>query len=145
MRSPLFAALLAAAAFACAGGTGADIPAQAEPAGSSTPALVDQLRRAGLEVTDAGTVQQPFFAVPGHVYQVAGRDLQVYEFASAAEAEQAAAQVAPSGSPIGTTMVTWMAAPHFFRKDRLVVNYIGTSDQVLTELRRILGPQFAGR
>lgn len=42
-------------------------------------------------------------------------------------------------------MVTWVAAPHFFRKDRLVGNDIGTSEKVLTALEQVLGSQFAGR
>lgn len=107
--------------------------------------LVDALRREGLTLQDAGSVEQPFYSVPAHVYQVEGRDLQVYEFASAAEAETAAAQVAPDGGSIGTHSMAWMAPPHFFRKDRLVVNYIGTSSNMLAALGRILGPQFAGR
>jgi len=90
-------------------------------------------------------VEQPFFTVPAHVYVVSGSDLQVYEFASAAEAEEAASRVAPDGGSIGTTMVSWMAPPHFFRKDRLLANYLGTSEKTLAELRRLFGPQFAGR
>ena len=131
----------------CAGGTTPDTstaPA-AEPASLNATTLARSLRTAGLNVQDAGTVQQPFFTVPAQVYQVEGRDLQVYEFATPADAERAASQVAPTGSPIGTSMVTWMAPPHFFRKDRLIANYIGTSDKVLSELQRIFGPQFAGR
>lgn len=130
----------------CAGGT-VDAPAShtAAPSSISGAAVVAALRDAGLELRDGGMVEQPFFSVPAHVYLIEGRDLQLYEFASEADAEQAAARVAPSGSPIGTTMVTWMARPHFFRKGRLIVNYVGTSERVLSELQRLLGPQFAGR
>ena len=139
--------LTTAIVMSCAGGTTADRPAAPAPETASLNAatLAGSLRTAGLAVQDAGKVEQPFFAVPAQVYQVEGRDLQVYEFATPADAERAATQVAPTGSPIGTSMVTWMAPPHFFRKDRLIVNYIGTSDKVLSELQRLLGPQFAGR
>lgn len=113
--------------------------------GMSGAVLVNALRNAGLAVRDAGAVQQPFFSVPAHVYQIESRDVQIYEFGSPAEAEKAAALVAPDGGSIGTNSMAWMAPPHFFRKDRLVVNYIGTSAKVLTELERLLGPQFAGR
>lgn len=148
-RRLLPALLICAAAMVagCAGRPAGDDPAAAGAGTASLTAasLVDALRGAGLTVRDGGTVSQPFFSVPARVYEIDGRDLQIYEFASPAAAEQAAADVAPSGSPIGTAMVTWMSDPHFFRKDRLVVNYIGTSDAVLAELRRLLGPQFAGR
>jgi hypothetical protein len=110
----------------------------------TTTSLVASLRSAGLSLEDAGMVEQPFFTVPAHVYTVEG-DLQIYEFRSAADAERAAAEVAPNGTSIGTSQVSWMAAPHFFRKDRLVVNYLGSSPNVLAELQRILGAQFAGQ
>ena len=132
----------------CAAAPDGDLPTAPtanQSSGLNASSLADSLRRAGLSVRDVGTVEQPFFSVPARVFQVEGRDLQVYEFASAADAASATSQVSPTGSPIGTSMVTWMAPPHFFRKDRLVVNYIGTSETVLTELQRLLGPQFAGR
>lgn len=147
-RTALAAGLTTFLLLACAAGSGSDTPtapAASESSALTAASLVDSLRRAGLTLEDAGTVEQPFFSVPAHVYQVEGRDLQVYEFATAADAQAAVAQVSPTGSPIGTSMVTWMAAPHFFRKDRLVVNYIGTSEKVLAALEQVLGPQFAGR
>lgn len=103
------------------------------------------LRNAGLTVRDAGMVEQPFFPVPARVYVVSDEDVQVYEFPSAAEAERAAATVSPSGSTIGTTSMSWMAPPHFFRKDRLIVNHLGSNEKVLRALQALLGPQFAGR
>lgn len=115
------------------------------PGPLSVASVADALRAAGLKVEDAGRVEQPFFGVPAHVFTVEGNDVQVYEFAGAAAAGKAAAQVAPNGGSIGTTMLSWMAPPHFFRKDRLIVNYIGTSETTLTALRNLLGPQFAGR
>jgi hypothetical protein len=131
---------------ACAGGSaGRPSTPASEASGTTASSVVASLRDAGLEIRDAGTVEQPFFGVPARVFVVEGRDLQLYEFASATHAEQAASQVAPGGSPIGTSMVTWMAPPHFFRKDRVIANYVGTSERVLTELRRVFGPQFAGR
>lgn len=132
----------------CAGGPNGDIPSgpsAANATASSKASLVNALREAGLEVRDAGFVQQPFFSVPAHVYVVDDHDLQMYEFASAAEAEAAAAEVAPDGGSIGTHAMSWMAPPHFFRKDRLVVNYLGDSQKTLDQLTRFLGPQFAGR
>lgn len=95
-------------------------------------------------VDDAGMVEQPFFDVAAHVFVVEGDDMQVYVFGTAAAAETAASRVAPSGHAIGTTKMSWMAPPHFFRKGRLIVNYLGTAERTLTELRRQLGPQFAG-
>jgi hypothetical protein len=145
MRPWITAGLVIVLLSNCAGRTATDTTAPPATQAFSASSLIDSLRQSGLTLRDAGTVEQAFFVVPARVYVIDDRDLQIYEFATSAQAQDAARQVAPSGSPIGTTMVTWMADPHFFRKDRLIVNYIGTSDRVLGELQRLLGPQFAGR
>lgn len=116
--------------------------AAAPTSGDAT--LAEQLRAAGLTVTDGGTIEQPFFTRQARVLRIGDDDLQLYEFATAAEAEQAAAQVAPGGGSIGTVSMHWMAPPHFFRKERLIAIYIGSNARTLAELERILGPQFAG-
>lgn len=107
--------------------------------------LADDLRAAGLRVEDAGQVEQPFFSVPAHVYRVEGGDVQVYEFPSEEVASAEAAKVAPSGMTIGTSSMHWMAPPHFFRRGRTIVNYLGDDARVLAELERLMGKQFAGR
>lgn len=78
------------------------------------------------------------------MFRVNGEDLQVYEFASADAASRAAAEVAPDGRSIGTTMMTWMAPPHFFRKDRVIAIHLGSNADVTRALREIMGTQFAG-
>jgi len=116
---------------------------------AATPAadhsVADALRAAGFTVRDAGTVEQPFFRVPAHVLVVNDEDLQLYEFPSAAAAEAAAATIDPAGTTIGTSKMAWMAPPHWFRKDRLLANYLGSAPKTLAELERIFGPQFAGQ
>ena len=92
-----------------------------------------------------GTLRQPFFSVPAQVFTTDGSDLQIYAFGSAESAAKAAAQVSAGGGTIGTTSVAWMAPPHFFRKDKLIAISIGGSPGVQSELKRIFGPQFAGR
>jgi hypothetical protein len=113
------------------------------PSASSVPSVAAALRAAGLTVEDAGIVEQPFFTGRAHVYVVEG-DVQVYEFASANAAQQAAAQVSPTGGSIGTQHMSWMAPPHFFRKENLVVIYLGSSAKVLAELQNLMGVEFAG-
>ena len=126
------------------GCTAASSPSSGTDSSAAT-ALADQLRAAGLTVEDAGVVEQPFFSVPARVFIVDGNDVQVYAFASASDAERAAAQVGPTGSTIGSSSMSWLAPPHFFRRDTLVVNYLGSSQKTVRELQRLLGPQFAGQ
>lgn len=111
----------------------------------AAPPLADELRAAGLQVEDAGQVEQPFFPVPAHVYIVEGGDVQVYQFESEEAAQTHAAKVSPNGSSIGTSAMHWMAPPHWFRRRATIVNYLGDNPKVLAALERLMGPQFAGR
>jgi len=106
--------------------------------------LVDDLRATGATVESAGELTQPFFSVNGQVITVNGSDVQVFEYADAAAAEAEAALVSPDGSSIGTSMVGWVASPHFYRVEKLIVLYIGGSEAVTAALESVLGQQFAG-
>lgn len=125
-------------------------PATAEPAVHADPVLsadhlITRLRADGLTVEAVGGLDQPFFSVPGRLIRVAGADVQVFEYASAAEASADAGQIAPDGGSIGTHQVSWLAAPHFYTAGRLIVLYVGDDPAVLAELETVLDPPIAGR
>jgi hypothetical protein len=107
--------------------------------------LVDTLRAAGAEVEPGDTVEQAFFSVTGQIIKVNSMDVQVFEYESAEAMEADAAQVAPDGGSIGTSMVMWVEAPHFFKSGRVLVLYVGDDAAVLDLLESVLGEQFAGR
>ncbi|HYS52200.1 MAG TPA: nuclear transport factor 2 family protein [Thermoanaerobaculia bacterium] len=111
---------------------------------ASIDALVSALRKAGFDVKKASEIRQPFFSVPAQVFTVEGEELQLYQFGDAAIASREASKIAPSGSPIGTSMVTWMAPPHIFRKEALIAIYIGRNPRVRDALVSALGAQIAG-
>ena len=112
--------------------------------------LIDHLRGAGLTVEIAGEVEQPFFATTGALLRISGGEIaqpaevQVYNYETAEAAAADARQIGPDGNPT-TTMITWVAPPHFFRKERVLALYVGTDAAVLARLTDALGPQFAGR
>ena len=106
--------------------------------------LIDHLR-ASTTVVPAGSVNQPGLSVTGYLIKVNGEDVQVYEYADEDAANTEASHISPDGGTIGTTMVDWVAPPHFFKKGRIIVLYVGTTPSVLQVLRMNLGPQFAGR
>ncbi|MBI4786017.1 MAG: hypothetical protein HY782_03100 [Chloroflexi bacterium] len=131
-------------------------PSSAPPAGapSVSPSgnsiggyneLVAALRAAGATVEPAGNVEQLFFTVRGRIVKVNGGDVQVYEFSDNAAMEQQAATVSPAGSPVGTTMISWVAPPHFYKKGRVIALYVGDEPKVKDALAAVLGAQFAGR
>ena len=119
--------------------------------------FVDNLRAKGLTVDPVGNVEQPFLRAKGTLLRISGGDLrqpaevQSYDYNDtdfggngAAAAESDAQQIGPDGIP-RTAMITWVAPPHFFRKERAFVIYVGDDEAVLKVLAEALGPQFAGR
>jgi hypothetical protein len=106
--------------------------------------VVDGLRGAGATAEAAGEVSQQFLSVKGQAISVNGEQVQVFEYANEAALEADAATVSPDGSTVGTTMITWVATPHFYRSGTVMVLYIGDDAGTLKALERILGPQFAG-
>lgn len=101
--------------------------------------LVEALRAGGATVEPAGEIQQPFFSVAGRALTVDGAQVQVFEYASDQAAQEEAKQIAPDGASIGTTMVTWVATPHFYTAGRLIVLYVGDDPAVLKALEAVLG------
>ena len=106
--------------------------------------LIDNLRAAGATVEPAGEVEQAFLSPLGYVITVNGVEVQTFEYPNDAAAEAEAATVAPDGGSIGTTMVTWVETPHFFRQGRVIALYVGEDAGITALLESVLGPQFAG-
>ncbi len=102
------------------------------------------LRAAGATVVPEEPVRQPFFAVEGRILDVDGEGIQVFEYRDAAAAEAQARLVSADGNQIGTSKPLWVGTPHFFRKGRLLVLYLGENRRTIDLLKTVLGPQFAG-
>jgi hypothetical protein len=143
--------IMAAPSAACAPKSQvADVPDAGSTASHGGPvedyvSLVDALRMMGATVEPGDTVEQAFFSVTGQIIKVNGADVQVFEYESAEAMEADAAQVSADGGSIGTSMVTWIAAPHFFKTGRVLVLYVGDDAAVFDLLKPVLGEQFAGR
>ena len=140
-RVPAFAMLaaLSVGALACA-----STPARST-VGLDFNGLAEALRAGGATVVTGEPVRQPFFSVPGRILVVNAEDVQIFEYDDASAAQADAARVSQDGGSIGTTIISWMAPPHFFRRDRLNAIYVGSNASVLAALSSSLGPQFAGR
>ncbi len=138
-------AIWALAALGAVAGAGCHGDSSSSPdASGAVDALIARLDAAGLTVVRAGQVDQPFFSVRGEVLAAGNSQIQVFAFPSASAAAAAAATVSRDGTTIGTTIVTWVAAPHFYRSENLVVLYVGSDATVLSALTRVLGAPFAG-
>jgi hypothetical protein len=124
------------------------VVAQSGSAGPATGAfaqLAADLESGGAQVEASGTVAQVFFVPEGQIITVNAQDVQVFEYATEDEAASASSLISPDGGSIGTTMVTWIASPHFYHKGKLIVLYVGEEATVLDALQGALGSQIAGR
>ena len=107
--------------------------------------LIAALQATSATAEIADTVFQDFFSPEGSLVRVNGVDIQVFEYESAEAMEQEAAQVAPDGGSVGTSMMMWMDAPHFYKTGRIIVLYVGSDENMLNLLRQVIGDQFAGQ
>ena len=110
----------------------------------SEASLIAALQASGATVETGEPVSQAFFSPEGSIIKVNEAEVQVFEYQSVEAMENEASQVAPDGGSIGTSMVTWMDTPHFYKAGRIIVLYVGSDESVLSLLENSLGPQFAG-
>jgi hypothetical protein len=108
------------------------------------PSLIRSLRALGGGVTAVGDVDQPFFSITGRMIRVHGEDVQVFQYANAAAADAEAAPISRDGRAVGTRRIQWIGSPHFFKREKLLVLYVGDNAKVLGSLEAVLGRQFAG-
>jgi hypothetical protein len=107
--------------------------------------LLKVLQAEGATMETGDSITQEFFSPEGQTVKVNGADLQVFEYENAEALEKEASQVAPDGGSIGTSMVTWIDAPHFYKAGRIIVLYLGNDQALLDLLNKVMGPQFAGQ
>ena len=145
----------------CAGGPGgtpvAASPSAATPGAPATTSpgdaagLLAALEERGLRIETDEPVQEAFFnAEQVRRLVVSGgslsgpAELQVFEYADPATRAEDASQVTPDGN-LQTVMIEWIAPPHFFCGERLIVIYLGDDPAAIGLLTELFGPQFAGR
>ena len=106
--------------------------------------LIAALQASGATVETGDLISQPFFTPEGTIIKVNGADVQVFEYESPEAMEGEASQVASDGGSVGTSMVSWMDTPHFYKTGKIIALYVGSDTTVLGLLEGALGPQFAG-
>ncbi|MEM2160538.1 MAG: hypothetical protein QXN55_06265 [Candidatus Nitrosotenuis sp.] len=90
------------------------------------------------------SAESSVFSVPIKVISVGGADVQVFEFSDESEAAASSLTVSEDGTEIGTSVIRWMDTPHFYTKDKLIVQYVGQNPEITNLLESLLGNQFAG-
>jgi hypothetical protein len=96
-------------------------------------------------ITRGDTIEQAFFSPTAQILQINGQDIQVFEYPDEVSAAAEAATVSEDGFSVGTSMMMWMDAPHFYHAGNLIVLYIGSDEATLELLEDVLGDPFAGQ
>ena len=86
----------------------------------------------------------PFFSVPGTVVTVNDENVTVFQYTRSSDADRDAATISPDGRGVGTSQISWVGPPHFYKKDAYIVLYVGRSASVTAALAAVLGPRIAG-
>jgi hypothetical protein len=80
---------------------------------------------------------------------VNGENVYVFEYKSADAANGDASTVSTDGSTITGTgracHIDWIGPPRFYKKDRLIVLYVGANQALIRTLDGLLGRPFAAR
>lgn len=113
---------------------------------SSIDALVSALRAQGATVIVGAVLPQqsnPFFSTNARLLVVNSGNVSVFEYSSIETADSDAAKVSRDGSVVGSSIITWVGPPPFYKSGRLIVLHAGNSQAVLGPLQAVLGAPFA--
>jgi hypothetical protein len=119
-----------------------DMADEIEP-GTPMFGVYNALKAMGTPVEVGTERSRPFFEEKGRALIIGGADVELYEFDSKEEADEAAAQIAPDGNVKGQP--AWSGPVEWFRTDRVIALYEGGDPGVTSAITTAMGPMFAGR
>ena len=111
--------------------------------------FVQKLRQEGLSVTVGGQISPQdnrFFSVPAQQIRVNDAQVNAFVYPSAQSASAEAALISEDGQPSPTARISWVSTPRFYRKDALIVLYVGCGPEIVQALAATVGtPVVVGR
>ena len=90
------------------------------------------------------TVAQSFFTARGRIIYINGESIWIFSYANRTTLDRDAHKISSDGMTIGNTKPSWLGTPHFFRRPRMIILYLGDEPRILDVLRGAVGTQFAG-
>lgn len=106
--------------------------------------FIDALEKMNLSAEVVEVLEDSSFSVPTIVVSVNGQHVQVFEFSSATDTEEATLMISDDGTQIGTSVIRWIDVPHFYTQGKIIVLYVGHDQTTLDLLESLLDKQFAG-
>ena len=101
--------------------------------------LMATLRGSGGIVRPVGEFSQPFFRTGGRVVEVDGAEVLVFEYANERDREAESELISADGTSVGSTHITWTDQPNFWASGRVIVEYLGSDQTMLSLLCNALG------
>ena len=93
-------------------------------------------------------VQQDFLPTTRKRMIIDDKAIDIYLFSNDKKMETEASRIDSGGCSYGndykTVNVSWVSTPHFYKKGSLIIQYIGEDGAIISDLKDILGEQFAG-
>ncbi|MGE5628059.1 MAG: hypothetical protein ACM3X7_08050 [Solirubrobacterales bacterium] len=93
-------------------------------------------------------VQQDFLPTTRKRMMIDDEAIDIYLFSNDENMENEASHIDSGGCSYSNDSkslnVSWISFPHFYKKGSLIVQYIGEDKKIISDLKDILGEQFAG-
>ena len=74
--------------------------------------------------------------------------IYIYLYSSNKEVEEDAKRIVNDGSAYEngnkSVQISWASQPYFYKKGNIIVLYVGVNEKIISDLKDILGEQFAG-
>ncbi len=107
------------------------------------------LTKGGFEYTvGESNGEESFFSVERQYVLIGDDIISFYEYETNEAMEADAACVDRGGCSINvpgrSVCISWVSLPHFYKKDNLIVNYVGENEKILNFLENNYGKEFAG-
>lgn len=93
-------------------------------------------------------VPQDFLPATRKRMIIGNKAIDIYLFSSNKNMENEARHIDSGGCEYDNGSkainVSWVSYPHFYKKGNIIVQYIGEDKKIMSDLKNILGKQFAG-
>jgi hypothetical protein len=105
----------------------------------------NDLKKKGI-TTEKMDSTRPYFSVPSEDYKILGGSITIYEYKPEDKDKIISdlKTITENGTVINGTKISWLKAPHLYKKGRIVVIYDGDNESILTNLKDLLGNSLLG-
>ncbi len=115
---------------------------------SDYTAFLNLLNADEFQYTEAEVDNDSFLSVPRKPVFIGDEIISIYEYASNEVMEEDSKCIDKGGCSISvpgkSAKISWVSYPHFFKKNTLIIQYIGEDEQILEFLNTNYGAEFAG-